>query len=102
MTKPGFIPTIPPPGQEDAIDLSDHEVMGSVYTPDSAHLADLLVRAVSPGEASVGKGDARYAVSKHEVRRRKPHLYLRTTLVCPGEPNKVLLHTVDWLQSPHS
>lgn len=102
MTKPGFIPTLPPPDQEDAIDLSDLEVAGADYTRDSAHLAELLVRAVSPGEASVGKGDARYAVSKHEVRRRKPHLYLRTTLVCPGEPNKVLLHCVDWLQTPQS
>jgi hypothetical protein len=100
MTKPGFIPTLPPPDQEDAIDLTDHEVRMAVDTNDSTHLTDLLVRAVSPGEASVGKGDARYAVAKHEVRRRKPHLYLRTTLVCPGEPSKILIHRVDWLQSP--
>lgn len=100
MTKPAFIPTLPPPEQEDAVDFSDVEVMGAVETRDSTHLAELLVQALSPGQASVGKGDARYALSKHEVRRRKPHLYLRTTLVCPGEPNKVLIHRVDWLQAP--
>lgn len=99
MSKPAFIPTLPPPDQADAVDFTDAEVDGAVETRDQAHLIELLVRALSPGEASVGKGDARYALSKHEVRRRAPHLYLRTTLVCPGEPNKILIHRVDWLQT---
>lgn len=102
MTNPAFIPTIPPLEAEDASDLSDHEISRALETDDSAHLTTLLARAVSPGEASVGKADARYAVARQEVRRRKPHLYLRTTLVCPGEPAKVLVHRVDWLQQPQS
>jgi hypothetical protein len=102
MIKPTFIPTIPPPEAEDATDLSDHEVEGALETVDATHLTELLARAVSPGEASVGKADARYAIGKQEVRRRKPHLYLRTTLVCPGEPRKILMYRVDWLQQPQS
>ena len=98
MNKPGYIPTIPPP-EADAVDLTDHEVESAIPTSDGTELAELLVRALSPGEASLSKADARYALSKQEVRRRRPHLYLRTTLVCPGEPNRVLLHRVDWLQA---
>jgi hypothetical protein len=94
--KATFVPSMPP--DEDSLDLTDSEVSSATVTTDFNQLAQLLVRALSPGEASVGKGDARYALGGHEVRRRRPHLYLRSYLVCPGEPQKVLLHRVDWLQ----
>lgn len=96
--KPAFIPEIPP-GTEDSVDLTDPEVESAVPTESSEQLVQLLVRALSPGEASIGKGDARYALEKHEVRRRSPSLFLRSYLVCPGEPPKVLVHRVDWLTS---
>jgi hypothetical protein len=97
VEKPSFIPSIPP-GSEDSTDLSDPEVESAVSTESSNQLVQLLVRALSPGEASLGKGDARYALAKQEVRRRSSHLFLRSYLVCPGEPPKVLVHRVDWLQ----
>ena len=98
MSNPAFIPSLPPSDEEDATDLTDHEVNGAVPTADVKQLSELLACALSPGAASLGKADARYALSKHEIRRRKPHLYLRTILVCPGEPQKLLVHRVDWLQ----
>lgn len=99
MNASNFLPTLPAPEAADAADLSDYEVERAVETSDSEQLIGLLARALSPGEASIGKGDARYALAKQEIRRRRPHLFLRSTLVCPGEPPKVLVFRVDWLQS---
>ena len=97
MTKPAFIPTIPPPEEEDSPDLSDQEVESATNTSSDKELARLLVQALSPGEASVDKGTARYVLARQEVRRRRPHLYLRSLLVCPGEPPKVLVYRIDWM-----
>lgn len=81
--------------EEDSTDLSDHEVESAVPTSDFNQLAQLLSRALAPDTPTVGKS---YAVARHEIRRRCPHLYLRSHLVCPGEPQRVLLHRVDWLE----
>lgn len=84
--------------EDDSPDLSDHEVDHAVVTVDSNQLAQLLGEALVPSSASVGTGGAQYAIARHEVRRRRPHLYLRSYLVCAGEAEKVLLHRVDWLE----
>jgi hypothetical protein len=94
--KATFTSSLPSPEQEDAADLTDQDVEGAAHSRDGKHLAELLVRALTT--AAPGGSGCRYAVSKHEVRRRHPHLYLRTTLVCSGAPNKLLIHRVDWLK----
>lgn len=96
---PSFIPSIPAPELEDSTDLSDTEVGHATATEDAAHLTRLLMEALSPGQASIGKSDARYALGTREIRRRKPHLYLRCHLVCPDEAPKVLVYCVDWLHT---
>lgn len=93
------IHTIPPLG-DNSTDLTDDEIDGAVTSEGSNQLAQLLLRALSPREASVGEGSARYSITRHELRRRDSHLYLRTHLGCPGKPTKVLMHRVDWLQQP--
>lgn len=96
-----FIPSGPPP-TEDSEDLTDIEIKGAVHTENEKHLAKLLVTELSPGQASVSKQDARYAMHRHELRRRAPHLYYRAHLGCPGEPDKVLVFEIDWLQRGQS
>ena len=80
--------------EEDAADLTDAEVMRAVDTLEPTQLARLILRAVLPEE-----GEAQYTVTKYEVRRRTPHLYLRTTLTCPGKCDRTLIHRIDWLQA---
>jgi hypothetical protein len=92
-----FMPSSPPP-VEDSEDLSDEEVRGAVVTTDEQHLAKLIATELSPGHASVGKQDARYALTRHELRRKAPHIYYRAHLGCPGEPDKILVFRIDWLQ----
>jgi hypothetical protein len=92
-----FMPSGPPPA-EDSEDITEEEVQGAVVSDDEQHLAKLLATELLPGHASVGKQDARYAMTRHELRRRSPHLYYRARLGCPGEPDKVLVFQIDWLQ----
>lgn len=84
--------------EDDSVDLTDDEVEQAVLTIDFNQLTQMLSRALAPEDASVGKS-GRYAVDRHEIRRRSPHLYLRSYLVCPGKPQKVLLHRIDWLEA---
>jgi hypothetical protein len=82
--------------EEDSADLTDNEVERAVVTVGFNQLAQLLARALAPEHTSVGN-KGRYAVERHEIRRRSPHLYLKSYLVCPGAPPKVVLHRVDWM-----
>lgn len=93
-----FLPEVPLL-DDDSEDLSNEEVERAVETSDEKQLVRILTEELSPGHASIGKGDARYAVLGHQIRRRKPHLYLRTRLGCPGEPEKTLVFRVDWAES---
>ncbi len=92
-----FLPTTVPPPEEDSEDLTDEEVEHAVLTINEDELAKLIAGELIPGQASVGKSDARYALKKQELRRRKPHLYNRVVLCCTGEPDKVFVYLVDWL-----
>jgi len=83
--------------EEDSADLTDDEVEHAVLTVDFNQLAQMLARSLALEDASVGK-NGRYAVERHEVRRRSPHLFLRSYLVCPGEPQKIVLHRIDWIE----
>jgi hypothetical protein len=89
--------TLPPP-EEDSEDLTDEEIQRAIETQNEDDMAKLIARELSPGVASLGKADARYALHRQELRRRRPHLYNRVSLCCAGEPDKVLVYRVDWLQ----
>ncbi len=77
------------PEVEDSVDLTDAEVTGAVPTMSEQDLAALLTQQLQTG-CSLGT---------REIRRRRPHLYLRCYVVCPDEPPKVLVYCVDWLQN---
>lgn len=83
--------------EEDSADLTDEEVKRAVETTGSNQLAQLLLRALAGGSRSVGES-GRYTVARHEIRRRQPHLYLRSFLVGADKTEVVLLHRVDWLE----
>ena len=89
-------PSIPPPNQ-DSEDLTDHEVSEAIITGDEKEFHNLLFTELRPGVASMGKGDARYALHRTELRRRGDDLYWRVYLGCPGEPDKILVYQVNWL-----
>lgn len=77
-----------PPEHEDAADLTDQEVASAVETQSLRDLVDSLTRAITASG---------YTLSRQELRRRKPHLYLRSTLVRAGAPERRVIHRVDWL-----
>lgn len=85
--------------EEDSADLTDQEVRSAVETVDFEQLAQLLSRALAPESPSVGEC-GRYSVARHEIRRRRPHLFLRSYLFRPGEPERVVLHRIDWVEEP--
>ena len=69
---------------EDSPDLTDEEAAQALHTDgvDQLH--------VRMSEASAARG----GTQSHEFRRKKPHLYCRTTFT----DNSVVLFRVDWLQ----
>jgi len=92
-----FLPSTIPPPEEDSEDLMDEEVEHSIETDSEADLAKKIAAELSPGHASIGKGDARYSLHKQELKRKQGHIYCRTSLCCPDEPDKVLVYRIDWL-----
>lgn len=94
------LPSMPP--QEDSEDLTPTEAEVAVETFDEKDLARKICQELLPGRASVSKSDARFVVKRHELRRRKPHLYWRVILGCPSEPDRVRTFRVDWLQRGHA
>lgn len=84
-----------PPPEEDSLDLTDAEIAAAVETKDSTDFIRLLEENIRPYLRPNVAG----AIKSHELRRRKPHLYCRTRLALDGEPDKVLLFRVDWLQN---
>jgi hypothetical protein len=92
-----FLPTVLPP-DEDSLDLSEEEIKHAIITSNEHELAKLIAAELIPGHASVGKSDSRYSLHRQELRRRTPHLYNRVSLCCTGEPDKVFVYQIDWLQ----
>jgi hypothetical protein len=82
------------PEEEDSPDLTDEEIEGAVDTVDSNSFVRLLEEALRP----LIRPNVSGTIRRQELRRRRPHLYCRTTLAIDGEPDKVLLFRVDWLQ----
>lgn len=93
-----ILPSPIPPATEDSSDLTDEEIAQAIDTETEVDFSKHLAGELSAGHASVGKGDARHALLRHELRRRGSALFWRVYLGCPGEPNKVLVYKVPWLQ----
>ena len=92
-----LVPTEPPP-DEDSEDFTKEEADQAVETFSEESFAKMVAMELLPGHASVGKQDARYAMKSRELKRRDGVLYCRIHLGCPGEPDKVLVYRVNWLQ----
>lgn len=97
MTMPSIFNAAPE--VDDSVDLTDTEILSAIQTDDAHHLTLLLKEALSPGPACMGRGEGRYALAAREIRRRKPHLYLRCHFVRPDGPTRVLTFCVDWLNN---
>jgi len=86
-------PQIP---DEDSEDLTEDEVAQAIPTEDTHALSQRIVAVLreSPGTQ----------LEKHELRRRKPHLYWRARLRKPTGEEVVLVFVTDWLQQekPHA
>lgn len=81
-----FLPVL-----DDSPDLADGEVLGATITTSGDHLATLLKEVLSQ--------EPQYTVGTLEVRRLRPHLYIRGRLVCSEGPAKVLVYRADWLEN---
>lgn len=86
-------PQIP---DEDSEDLTDEEVAQAIPTEGTHALSQRVVAFLQehPG----------MQLEKHELRRRKPHLYWRVRLRVPMDEERVLVFLADWLQQekPHA
>lgn len=91
MTNPDLLGT---PPEDDSPDLTDEEIVGAIPTQDSKSFVSALEEVLRP----LVRPNVGGSIASHELRRRKPHLYCRTRIALDGEPDKVLLFEVDWLQ----
>lgn len=83
-----------PPPEEDSEDLTDAEIASAEVTEDANHFVKVLEETLRP----MVRPNVGGAIQAYELRRRKPHLYCRTRINFHGEPDKVLVFRVDWLQ----
>jgi hypothetical protein len=82
-----------PTPNEDSEDLTDAEIEAAIVTNDSNDFVRHLEETIRP----LGRPNVAAAIQKHQLRRRKPHLYCRTLIAVDGEPDKSILFQVDWL-----
>jgi hypothetical protein len=82
------------PPEEDSPDLTDAEISSATDTVDSNDFVRTIEEVLRP----MVRPNVGFSIQGHELRRRKPHLYCRTRVGLDGEPDKVLVFRVDWLQ----
>lgn len=73
--------------EDDSEDLTDEEIDQAVEVGSPLQLAEVVGEHI--------KKTAGQQLKKHELRRRKPHLFWRVRLESPEE---VLVFQVDWLE----
>jgi hypothetical protein len=76
--------------EDDSEDLTDDEVAQAVPTVDTHDLSKQVV--------DVLRGHPGTQLERHELRRRKPHLYWRVRLKEPSGVELVLVFLADWLK----
>jgi len=80
------------PPEEDSEDFSLEEAKRSVLTANADDLIEKVMHQVR------GSKVAKFAVDRHELRRKEGHLYYRLRLVATNEPPKVLVYQIDWVR----
>jgi len=78
-----------PPPLEDSEDFTAEE---AEYAIPAATSQFVLASAGEVAEALPGRS------IRYELRRRRPHMYCRTLIGTPGNPDKVLVFRLDWLK----
>lgn len=81
------------PPKEDSQDLTDEEIALSVPT----HNLEDFVRALEESLRPLIRPNVSGAIKSHDLRRRGDSLYCRTRVLFDGEPEKVLVFKVDWM-----
>jgi hypothetical protein len=86
----------PPVPDNDSEDLSDEEIAKATPTVDTHDLSKQV------GDFLLSRPGTQ--LEKHELRRRKPHLYWRVRLRDTAGEEHVLVFVADWLQQekPHA
>lgn len=74
---------------EDSEDLTDEEVAAAIETEGTE---DIVAGTTVPCECGGG-----VRILLHEFRRRKPHMYWRTTLECSHGHTTKRLFVTDWI-----
>lgn len=76
---------------EDSEDLTDEEIAKAISTDNESGIVNTL-SALRCGDCG---GNVRIVL--HELRRRRPHMYWRTTVECDGTHKTSRLFVTDWL-----
>lgn len=84
--------------EEDSEDLTDEEVERAVVATSPSAISQAALEPIKQiTERTEGIPGHRLTV-KHELRRRKPHLYWRLRLTSSEVAEEVLVFRADWLQ----
>jgi len=75
--------------EEDSEDLTDEEISQAKEVGSAEEVASAIATHLHEKASRL---------IKHELRRRKPHLYWRVGLEMPDGSEEVLVFQVDWLQ----
>jgi hypothetical protein len=78
------------PPEADSPDLTDEEIARATVTKNGSELGKVLEETL--------RGLPQLISTKHDLRRRQPHLYYRAHLGFQDGSNKVLVFQVDWLR----
>jgi hypothetical protein len=83
------------PPKEDSIDLTDGEISLAVPTK---NMED-FVRALEEELRPLVRPNVGGTIKSYDLRRRGDNLYCRAKVLLDGEPDKVLVFQVDWMES---
>lgn len=80
----------PPRGNSE--DFTQEDVEKAIVTTSSEDFLGRFMRNVR------GSIAPKFSVLSHELRRWDDHMYCRVRLGAPGEPDKVLIYQIDWVE----
>jgi hypothetical protein len=83
------------PTENDSPDFTEEEATGALLTGNSSEFVQALEEAIRP----LVRPNVGATIQNYDLRRRNKTLYCRTRIAFDGEPDKVLVFQVDWLQN---
>lgn len=83
------------PADEDSDDFTGEEAEAAILTGNSGEFVQAIEEAIRP----LVRPNVGATVQSYELRRRDKKLFCRTRIAFDGEPDKVLVFQVDWLQN---